>query len=137
VRPSQPAALRRLTHQRQFQSARLDDDQFALDQPAARLTHQFPQPVGHFAQEQAFPLAAGAGAPTDQACRDDAGVIEDEQIARRQQVGQVGKDVMRDGAVGAADQHEARTVALGAGLLRDQVLGQVVVEGIGAHREIV
>ena len=69
---------------------------------------------------------AAAGLVTEQACLDDAGVVEHEQVARSEQPLDVCKDEIAQ-AVGRDMQQPART-ALGQRLLRNQLVGEFVVE---------
>ena len=82
--------------------------------------------VGVLAQEQPLPLAAGAGAAAEQAGRQHARVIQHEQVAGREQVGQVGEDVVRD----APPRRGARPSA-GTGRARRRAPGR---SGAGAGR---
>ncbi len=83
--------------------------------------------------KEALPLAAGARAGADEAGGDDAGVVEDEEVTGRKEARQVGEGVVADLARRAAQHQQARGVAARGGLLGDQLLGQVVIEGIEAH----
>ena len=67
--------------------------------------------VGLNADEQPLPPATGAGADAEQPGRQDARVVEDEQVAGPEQLGQVVEVVVVQGSVLAADDEEAGVVA--------------------------
>jgi hypothetical protein len=75
------------------------------------------------------PLAlADKGAVGKEARGDDAGVVEHEQVAGTELGGKRGEEAVVDGAGGAVEEHHAAgTADLGRGL-RDEFLGEVVVE---------
>ena len=58
------------------------------------------RPDGLASQEEPFPLAAGRGPPTYKPRRHDFRVVDHEQIAGGEQLGQITKGSMRKRAVG-------------------------------------
>ncbi len=68
-----------------------------------------------------------------EARRQDAGVVEDEEVARAEMVREVGEVIVLDSAGGAIDAEHA-TGAAGRGRgLGDEVFGQIEVEVGYAH----
>ena len=63
-----------------------------------------------FAEKQTFPAAAGALPLAEQARRQDAGVVEDEQVAWGEQIGQVGEVEMAANRSAPLDGKQARGV---------------------------
>jgi hypothetical protein len=112
----------------QPQRAGVEGERLAGLGVAAGLRQQLPQPVGCLADEQAFPLAAGGLAPADHAGRDDAGVVEDEEVAGREEVRQLAEDAVLEFAGGAADDEEPGVVAPRRGVLGDEPVGKGIVE---------
>jgi hypothetical protein len=81
---------------------------------------------GLAAEQQDFDLApSGAG---EEACRQDARVVRDQEIPGGEERGQLVERVMADGAGRAVEGQEKGKVARGGGMLRDPVLGKRVVE---------
>src|SRR5262249_9816710 len=84
-------------------------------------------------QEQALPLAPGLLPPPDDPGGQDAGVVQDQQVARIEQVGQVAEVVMANLTRRSVHDEQARGVAFRGRLLGDQVRGQVVIEQVREH----
>ena len=77
--------------------------------------------------DQYLGTAAGFLAPM-QARLDDFGVIENEDVVWRDQRGQIGKLPILNHAGIAINVQQTASRPLDGGMLRDQLLGQVVVE---------
>ena len=81
--------------------------------------------AGEHALDQQLQLAA-AGLLAEHAGLDHACVVEHQQVARLQQVGQFAEDAV--GGRGGAPVQQARAAALGGRVLGDEQLGQLEVE---------
>jgi hypothetical protein len=79
-------------------------------------------------QVESFPLAAGPLPVSQKASRQDPRVVEHEQIAGIEEVWQIAELAMIKRSVTSANDQQPRPVALGSRLLRDQVVGEVVIE---------
>ena len=71
---------------------------------------------------------APAGIPRQDPRRDHARVVDDEAVARAQQIRELGKHVVFQASAGAVDHEEPRCVPRWGGRLRDQLGRQIVVE---------
>ena len=74
-----------------------------------------------------------ACAAREEACRNDAAVVEDEQVIGPQEIGEVVEVAVGEGPGDAVDGHHAGVAALGGWVLRDERGGQVEVEVGNAH----
>lgn len=92
--------------------------------------------------EEDFDAAGGAGrvalgmetgAGGEETRRENAGVIEDEEVAGAEAVGEVGEDVIGIGAGCAVHDEHAAGASDGGRGLRDEVFGEVEVEVSDAH----
>jgi hypothetical protein len=83
-------------------------------------------------EEEGFDVAA-AGLAEGEAGGDDAGVVEDEEVAGAEELGELGEGAVVDRAVGAAVVEEARGSALRGWRLGDKVGGEGEVEVVGLH----
>ena len=83
--------------------------------------------AGQRAEEQHLDAPAGR-AVEEAARREDARVVAHQHVALAQQRRQVGEDVVLERAGGAAHHEQARRVARLRRRLRDQLVGQLVVE---------
>src|SRR5262249_25805573 len=77
--------------------------------------------------------AAPALLVAEEARRDDAGVVEDEERAPREQLIKVADGGVSEGSRGRIEDQEARAVALGRGPRSDQLRRELVVEESSAH----
>ena len=77
-------------------------------------------------------LTAAAAAHGFELGWNHGGVVGDEQVARAQEVGQLGHDAV---AACVVRHQQARSVARARGLLRDQRFGEVEIEVVGEHEE--
>ncbi len=100
---------------------------------AARPEEYFPAAVGEGPDKEHFDGAAGIGTDAVEAGGHDAGIVHDEEVARAEEGGEFAKDVMGDGASGAADEEEAGGIAWCGGLLGDQFPGEFEVEVARTH----
>ena len=91
-------------------------------------------PSGCFAQEQALPPAAAAGAAADQPGGQHARVVEDEQVAGVEQGRQVVEMAVGRRRAVAAHHQQARLVAFRRRFLGDQAVGKLVIELVDVHR---
>jgi len=85
------------------------------------------------AEEEALDHAAG-GTFGVKAGGENGGVVAEKGVAGAEELRKVGEGVVRDGAGGAVDDHQARGVATRGGSLRDEVRRQGVIEEIGRER---
>ena len=77
---------------------------------------------------------AAAGQPdADQARREDARVVDDQQIAGAEQRRQVVEGEMRDAPARAIERHEPAAAARGRRLLRDQLVREIEIEVGDVH----
>jgi hypothetical protein len=78
-------------------------------------------------------LGAEAGAGGVEARGENPGVVEDEEVAGVEELWEVGEEVVGEGAGAAVEgEHAAGATDLGR-VLRDEVLGEVVVEVGNKH----
>ena len=77
--------------------------------------------------------AAGVGPGAEDACGEDAGVVEDEEVAGAEVVDDVGDVAVLDAVFGAVEDHHAGGAADGGRGLGDELLGEGVVEVCGEH----
>ena len=82
--------------------------------------HGPPVVHGIFFEQQDFKRAAGAGVFSTESRGDDAGIIEDEDIAGAQVAKEVGKFFMFEAGIGAVEDEEAGLISLRRGLLGDE-----------------
>ena len=83
-------------------------------------------------------MGTGGEAVAEEAGGQDAGVVEDEEVAGLEDLGEVGEDVVVEGGFGVGVSttvhHEhAAGAALGGGMLGDEVFREVEVEVGDAH----
>ncbi len=86
-----------------------------------------------FLGEEDFEGAAGAGFMAAETGGDDAGVIDDEDVATAEEGGEVGEAEVLEGAGGAVHGQEPGLVTFPSGELGDQLGWQVIVELVRAH----
>ncbi len=84
-------------------------------------------------QEQ-LNASAAARLTSAQPGRNDPRIVEHQQIIGAQELRQVAHGPVLERAAVAREHHQARSVALGERLLRDERLGQLVVEVRETHR---
>jgi hypothetical protein len=89
------------------------------------LVGHLPGLIGQHALDQQLELTA-RGFVAKEAGFDDLGVIEDQQVARLQQTGQIMKDAVY--RLGASPIEQARGTANGTGVLGDAVGGQMEIK---------
>ena len=85
-----------------------------------RVHQRLPAIVLEMPDQQALDRAAAGHAPAEKPRRDDARVVDDEQIARRQQVRKRRDRRMIDSAGHAVESHEPRAAPLGRRVLRNK-----------------
>ena len=96
--------------------------------------HQRVPGVGvDLSKQQALDHAAAGIAVTDQACGDDARVVDDEQIARREERRQIGDVMVPPLTRRPVDDQQPRRAALGRRCLRDELGREVEREIREAH----
>lgn len=78
-------------------------------------------------------LRLTAGAHGEEAGGEDAAVVEDEEIARAEVVGEVAEMVVGDGAGFAVEDEHAAGAADGGRGLCDEIFGEMEVEVSDAH----
>ena len=105
------------------------DHRFTQLGPPARLGEDLPATVGQGSEVKPFPPAPGRHPFADQPRRDNPRVVPDQNVARVEEIGQVGEGSMFPGSKVAADHQQARGVARFASLLRDQVGRQIKIKG--------
>ena len=97
-------------------------------------TEQAPPLVGGARRAQQEALDLSARRPLrEQTRRQHGGVVAEKHVAGAQETGQVGEDMMRHRAGAAVDDEQARLVAARGGGLRNEALGQRVIEKFGAE----
>ena len=89
--------------------------------------------VVHLAQQEHLGRSSRAALRAQQARGHDARLVDDEQVVRTQVVDDVAEDAVLQLAGDSIHDHQAAAVALGGGLLRDQLGGQFVIEIRGLH----
>jgi hypothetical protein len=126
--------IRRAADQHQPQRAGLDGECLAGLRVAAGPGEQLPEAVRGLAEVEPLPIPAGPLPPTDQPGWEHLRVVEHQQVAGVEQVRQVAEDAVFQLSGGPADDEQPRLVPTGGRLLRDQALGQGVVEEGGHSR---
>jgi hypothetical protein len=102
-------------------------DASAGTEPAPRTHHGLPDVVAQGTHEEHLGLAS-ARAGAQEAGGKDAAAIGDHEVAGSEEVGEVAKGVVAHRRPGAVEDEQARSVALGEGLLGDRLVGKRVVE---------
>jgi hypothetical protein len=74
---------------------------------------------------------------TEEAGRQDAGIVKDQQITRAEQVRELSEAGILEGAGVAVEVEHTRGSAIGKRLLRDQLLGKVEIELRNQHCSII
>ncbi len=110
------------------------EDDFGLKAGAlAGAEHDPPIVDGVFFEQEDFKLAAGLGVAAAQARRDDAGIVEDEDVAGAEVIGEIAEILVRNFFGVAVDDEQAGLIALGDGSLGDQFGRQNKIKIGGAH----
>ena len=91
-----------------------------------RPDHRLPQSLAEVAQEKDLDLSARRARP-DGPRREDARVVQHEQVARAQESAQVAKDRVLGPPVGAMEHHQPRRVARLGRTLRDHLRRELVI----------
>jgi hypothetical protein len=98
---------------------------------------------GETLREEDFYVASGCGrvllggeasSGGEETCGDDAGIVEDEEVAGLEERWEIGEDAIGIRAGVAVESHHAAGAAHGWRLLRDEVFGKCVVEVGDEHR---
>src|SRR5262249_20355225 len=84
-------------------------------------------------EEKPLPLPAGTFAAPKEPGRHNARIVEDKQVARSEQLGQIAEGAVLQRLLGAADDQQARGIASRGRLLSDEMLRQRVVEEVRTH----
>jgi len=108
-----------------------DLDDFVFREPSARLAKKLPLTVSQFAEIQPLPFAAGARPPAQKTRRQHSRIVQDEQIAGGQQLGQLEENVVRNSRTRTVEYEEPCLIARGSRLLSNQVCRQFVIEKAG------
>lgn len=107
---------------------------FSADARAfAGLHHGPPIVVRVFREQQHFEIAARARVGSAQARRNDAGVVQHEDISGAQEIQNIAKLAMLDTARFAVQHEEARLIARRRRMLGNQFRRQIKIEIGGAH----
>ena len=85
------------------------------------------------AQQEHLGRASRAALFSDEARRHDARLVRHEHVTRTQVVGDVAEHAVLERAGCAIHDEQAAAVAVGRGLLRDELGGQIVVEVAREH----
>ena len=112
---------------------RSDPEGRALSHPPSRPDQGPPRAVAQPSEQQQLDPRARSVPRTVQPRRHDAAVVEDQHVALAHQVGQLVEAMVRRRAVRARDDHEPGVVARLRGRLRDQTVGEPIVEVGGSH----
>jgi hypothetical protein len=118
----------------------VDEDHALTDRgPAARVGENSPDaPLRLGLQEKTLPLSTRGRPAADEPRGDDPRVVDDDEVARFQQVGQVADVPMGERAVAPPHDEQPRGIPAIEGLLRDQFRWQFVVVEVGVgHPQIV
>ena len=99
---------------------------------AAGFDETFPDIFANGFEEEEFYLAAVG----KDSRRDDAGVIEDDQVTVAEKFRKIAEPPVLDALRIPMEHHHARILAPGRRIARDQVVGQCVVEVAGQHGEV-
>jgi hypothetical protein len=85
--------------------------------------------------EQALDSAAGWDSVAEEAGGEHARVVDDDEVARPQQIGQRPDGGMQQRSVGAAETEQARRRAFGRWFLCDEISGEIEIELADVHPE--
>ncbi len=113
------------------------------DHPGARLEllsgvdKRLPVLVAAAAQEQAFDGAAARHAPAEQSSRKHARVVDHQEVAGREVIGQRRETAVCDVAGRAIQVEEPRRAPIGGRFLGDQFGRQLEVEVADVHRRAI
>ena len=113
--------------------AALEDDARAGAKPLPGMHEGVPAPVAARGQEQALDRSPARHPPAQQPRGDHPRVVDDEQIARREEGGKRPDGVVPEAAGGPVEDEQAGRLALGRRGLGDSVGGEVEVEVGDAH----
>ena len=113
-------------------AVRFDDR--AGPQRLRRASQGEPVPASERLDEQKLHLSARPFLVTAKPRRNHLGVVDDEEVALAQQIGEVADGSVRGRPLCPGKHEEPRGVALGERGLGDELLGQLVVERRDVHR---
>ena len=135
-RPHEPRAARTAAHELEREallSGPVDNrDRLAERRPPAGVREDLPQPRRLIdPQKQSLPLPAGGGAPADEPGGHHPRVVDDDEVARREDLRQIADAAVMQRARRPVHDEQPRRGPVGERLLGDEVGGQVVVVEIG------
>jgi hypothetical protein len=78
--------------------------------------------------EQDLEPSEGSGVQSLEAGTDDPGVVQDEDIVGSQKTGELSELPVKQQSLGAIEDQEAGRIALGGGVLGDEVAGEWVIK---------
>jgi hypothetical protein len=104
-----------------------ESNSVAGTQPTCRTNERFPQWAADGTQQKDLGLAP-TPALADKARRKDATAVENEEVARPQEEGQIAKGAVVDGAGKPVEAKKAGRIAFGRGLLGNPLRRQVEIE---------
>src|SRR5262249_11453880 len=129
-------AQRSVTAQLEHLGAQSTETQLeAWSQPASTTHESEPAAVGPPLDHQCLRASARLLGST-QLGRQHARVVDDEEIVRAVQLGQIAEALLREAAARAIDDQQARGLARFDGILGDPCLGELVVELAALHRAL-
>lgn len=119
-----------------LETAVAEADDFSGENFAAGAHEGEPFPLGELLGEHDLDAAGGvmaglgveSGALAVEARGDDAGVVEDEEVAGVKEGGKVAEVTVGEGSGGAIEGEHARGGAVGEGFLRDEFFGEFEIE---------
>ena len=105
-----------------------EDDACAGLQPLARMQKGLPSIFRDAADQQAFHGTAAWDATADEPSREDASVVNHEDIARREQLWKRGHRLIGERARGSIEEEKTRATSLRGWFLRNEIVRKIVVE---------
>ncbi len=102
---------------------------------ATRFEHDLPVFVIARFNEEPFDFTVGGCPTAKNSSGDYTCIVDDDEVAGLEELGEVGDDVVPDGEVGRSCKHEAGVVAAISGDACDEVVGEVVVKIGESHGE--
>ena len=129
-----PASSLAFFDEREAQSL-ADDDCFTGLRLAPSGREDLPVAPFKLAKKKPFPLAASRLAMANQPRGDNLSVVPNEDVAGIQKLGKLKKPSMLDRITLATHDHQTRSVARLDGMLRDQGVGKVEIEGGGVQED--
>ena len=110
-------------------------DPRSLPQPLARMDQRDPGvTIFSLTNEKAFRRAASREAHADQSRRKHFRIVDDEDVARPEQLGKIAELTMNEGASLAVEHQQPAAASFNGRLLRDQFVRKLEIEVGNVHK---